>query len=212
MNRMKIALLALAGTAALGALTLSIPSDAHDTLHGADHAAHGMKSDEGTATGAAIGGSFDLVDEDGKPFTDKNLLGKYALVYFGFTNCPDVCPNDMKKIADTLKLTDKDRAAKLLPVFITVDPERDDPKTVKTYTDLFDDRIVGLTGKENNLRAVRDGYKVYAAKADQPDGTHMMNHSAYIYLMGPDGKFIDIFDPSESAPDIAKQLKGFIPG
>lgn len=162
-----------------------------------------------TATGATVGGAFTLTDQNGKTITDKDFNGQYRLIYFGFTSCPDVCPLTLREMTDALKLLDPATAAKVTPVFITVDPERDTPAVLKSYVSSFSPRLVGLTGTIKQVQEVENGYKVYAAKASSPSGSdYTTNHSAFIYLMGPDGKFIDVVDPSDQKTEgIAAWLK-----
>ena len=141
----------------------------------------------------AIGGHFDLIDQDGKPVTDAAYAGKYTLIYFGFTYCPDMCPTGLQSISRAMDLLG-DKAVQVQPLFITVDPERDTPKVVKEYVGNFHPSIIGLTGTAAQVAAAAKAYKVYYKKAEQVDDTnYMMDHSTLIFLMGPDGKFIDTF-------------------
>lgn len=183
------------------------------TIESARTYAHGAHEHETVApAGTEPGGPFKLTDQDGKTVTEKDFDGKYRLVYFGFTSCPDVCPVDLKKMTDALNMIDKGRLAEIAPIFITVDPDRDTPKVMKEYVSLFKPSPVGLTGSKEDLKKVQDGYKVYAAKVeDKKGGDYTLNHSAYIYLMGPDNRFIDIFTPEDKATDIAAKLKKIIP-
>ena len=163
---------------------------------------------ENTATGATVGGAFSLTDQTGRHVTDKHFTGHYRLIYFGFTSCPDVCPVHMQKMTEALKMLDDRQASKITPIFITIDPERDTPPTLKAYLSNFSPHFVGLTGTLKQVQEVENGYKVYAAKVQGGSATdYMMNHSAYIYLMGPSGEFIDILDPDLKASDIAARLK-----
>lgn len=169
-------------------------------------------------TGAAIGGEFALTDHNGVAVTDKTYDGKAKLVYFGFTHCPDICPNDMARLTATLKLLDEKTLSKSATLFITIDPERDTPDVMKNYVELYHPAITGLTGTKEQIKAVESAYKVYSAKVedDSHHGAHgnhgggnhyMMNHSAYIYLMDKDGTFIDVFNNAETPDNIAKALK-----
>jgi cytochrome oxidase Cu insertion factor (SCO1/SenC/PrrC family) len=162
-----------------------------------------------TATGATIGGAFQLTDQDGKTVTDTDFAGRYRLMYFGYTSCPDICPLDLKKMTEALKLLDPAQAAKIAPIFISIDPERDTPKVLKSYVAAFSPRLTGLTGTVRQVQEVENGYKVYAAKTTSATSSdYQMNHSAYIYLMGPNGAFIDVTDPSDQKPAaIAAWLK-----
>ncbi len=164
------------------------------------------------ATASTVGGAFALTDQNGKAVTDKTYDGKYRLVYFGFTSCPDICPGDLRRMADALGIAGDKVAGGVTPLFITVDPERDRPDVMKAYTGQFDPRIIGLTGTPEQIAAVQSGYKVYAAKVENKNPNDVtFDHSAYMYLMGPQGEFIDIFGHDEKASEIAAKLKKLIP-
>ena len=143
---------------------------------------------------AAIGGPFSLVDHNGKPVTDKSYGGEFLLVFFGFTYCPDICPAALQTVTATLeKLGDK--ANRLRPLFITVDPDRDTPEQLKLYMSNFHSRITGLTGTPEQIDAVAKAYRVYFRKvedASNSDG-YTMDHSAFIYLMAPSGDYVTHF-------------------
>ncbi|MBV8616909.1 MAG: SCO family protein [Acetobacteraceae bacterium] len=160
----------------------------------------------GTAT-AAIGGPFTLENGNGQAVTDRDFRGKYMLVYFGYTYCPDVCPTTLTELAGALdKLGPK--AARVQPVFITVDPQRDTPATIKQYTSAFSPRIVGLTGTPEQIAAVERAYHVFAAKHVTGPGPndYGMDHSSVLYLMGPNGRFIAPIDADQTAPQLAQTL------
>jgi protein SCO1/2 len=146
----------------------------------------------GTGT-ALIGGKFELVDSQGKAVTEKDFAGKYMLVFFGFTHCPDICPTALLVIQNALNALGRD-ADQITPMLITIDPERDTPKVMGEYVSHFGSRIVGLTGSGEQIQKVQDAYKVYSSKIEtgSPLG-HTMDHSSFIYLMGPDGKYITHF-------------------
>jgi protein SCO1/2 len=156
---------------------------------------------------ALIGGPFKLTTSDGKQVTDADYRGKDMLVFFGFTHCPDVCPTTLQLIAGVLdKLGPK--AGKVVPLFVTIDPERDGPKQLKDYTSSFHPSIVGLTGTSDEIAATAKAYRVYARKVadDQaPDG-YTMDHTAIIYLMGPDGKFVTHFTTATSVDAMAAAI------
>jgi protein SCO1/2 len=158
---------------------------------------------------ALVGGAFTLTDAEGKRRTDAEFRGKHMLVFFGFTNCPDFCPTALVTISQALeKLGPK--AEKLAPLFITVDPERDTPAQLKNYAQNFDKRIVMLTGSAEDIAGVAKAYRVYYAKRPLEKGEYTMDHSAYIYLLGPDGKYLTHFrhgiQPDDLAKALAKQL------
>lgn len=159
----------------------------------------------------AIGGHFDLIDQDGKAVTDAAYAGKYTLVYFGFTYCPDMCPTGLQSISRAMDLLG-DKAAGVQPLFITVDPERDTPKVVKEYVSNFHPSIIGLTGSPQQVAAAAKAYKVYYKKAEQvDDDNYMIDHSTLIFLMAPDGTFIDTFqedvDPKLLVQGIEKAMR-----
>lgn len=161
------------------------------------------------ATGA-FSGDFTLVDEKGATVTPKTYGTSYKLVFFGFTHCPTVCPTALVKIADILAGLPKDTAGRLVPLFITVDPERDTPEALRTYTDNFDPRIVGLTGSRAQVDAAIAGFKVYAARVDTGHGDYTMDHSTFMYLLGPDQTLRAIFYTEETVPDIVARIKDMV--
>jgi protein SCO1/2 len=145
----------------------------------------------GSPPGISVGGTFALTSGDGKPVTDTDFRGKYMLVYFGYTYCPDVCPTTLNAVADALdKLGPK--ADKIKPLFITVDPKRDTPAVVKQFAAAFGTRIEGLTGSAAQIATVAKEYRVYYAEHRTGPGPddYTMDHSSVLYLMGPDGRFI----------------------
>jgi len=163
----------------------------------------------GSALGAAIGGKFSLVDQNGNPFTDANLKGKWNLVFFGYTHCPDVCPtalNDLSLAIDQLGDKKKDVGI----VFISVDPERDTTAALKSYVESFGGPIEGLTGSAQEVAQAAKGYRVYYAKHPRSDGGYDMDHSALIYIMDPQGRFTATFTPEDTADTMAARLKKLV--
>ena len=158
---------------------------------------------------AAIGGPFQLTDQNGKAVTDKNLKGKPTLIFFGYTHCPDVCPTSLFEISEVLRALGKD-ADKVNAVFISVDPERDTPATMKEYLSSFDPHLEGLSGDPAETAKVVTSYRVYAKKVPTKDGDYTMDHTALIYLMDRDGRFVSPFNlkrtPEEAAADLKKYL------
>ena len=153
---------------------------------------------------AAIGGPFKLTDQNGKPRSDADFRGGYTLVFFGYTNCPDVCPTTLQTLTDAMADLGP-KAEKVTPVFITVDPERDTAKALKDYAANFTPRLVMLTGSPADIAAVAKEYRVYYAKAGEGPN-YAMDHTALIYLMGPDGTYVTHYAPQATADDIAKDL------
>ena len=164
------------------------------------------KGAAGTMLASAIGGPFQLVDQNGKRVSDADLKGKWQLLFFGYTHCPDACPTALNEIALALdKLGDK--RDKVEVVFITVDPERDTPQVLKSYVQSFDASIVALTGSPDQVAQAAKAYRVFYAKHPRPDGGYEMDHSAVIYVMDPRGRFTATFTPESTADAIAERLQ-----
>ena len=153
--------------------------------------------------GASIGGPFTLTGEDGKPVSDTDFAGKYRIMYFGYTFCPDVCPVDMQNLGAAMRLLDeKDPAlsAKIQPIFVTVDPARDTPDVLRQFTDAFYPRLIGLTGSADAIAKVAKDYAVYyQAEPPGPGGGYLVDHSRMAYLMSPAGKPLALL-PVEGPP------------
>jgi protein SCO1 len=162
----------------------------------------------GSRARASIGGPFTLENGAGQQVTDQSFRGKYMLVYFGYTYCPDVCPTTLQSLANALDTLGA-KAKDVVPIFITVDPARDTPAVMQRYAAAFSPRIVGLTGTPAEIAQVEKEYHVYAAKHVTGPGPndYLMDHSSVIYVMGPDGHFIAPLAedaPKQMAADIAK--------
>lgn len=156
---------------------------------------------------AAIGGPFTLTDANGKTVTDADFRGRYMLIFFGFTNCPDICPAGLQLISVAMaKLGDK--ADKVVPVFVSVDPARDTPEKLASYVKNFDDRVVGLTGTPEQIAHIASVYRVYYEKTpnESAPGDYGMNHTSIIYLMGPDGKYVRHFTPMTDLDEMVQRL------
>lgn len=162
-----------------------------------------------TSGGAAsVGGPFALVDQNGQAVTDQTFRGKWMLVFFGFTHCPDICPtalNDMTVALEALGPA----GDKVQPVFITVDPERDTVEAMAEYVGNFDPRIVGLTGTPEQIAQAAKAYRVYYKKVPQGDG-YTMDHTGILYVMDPEGRFVTHFSPTTSPADMAERLRKLI--
>ena len=162
-------------------------------------------------TASAIGGPFTLVDQNGKPVSDGDFKGKPFLVFFGFTHCPDVCPTTLFEVSEVLRALGPD-AARTAALFITVDPERDTPAVLKDYLSSFDPHLRGLTGTPQQIAAAEKAYRAYAAKvpATTGGGDYTMDHTALVYLMDKNGRFVAPFSlkrqPQEAAADLRKYL------
>lgn len=161
-----------------------------------------------------IGGPFTLTDQTGRTVTDADYRGKYLLVYFGYTYCPDVCPTELGAMARAVDLLGV-QGDKVQPLFISVDPERDTVAHLKEYVPLFHPRLAGLTGTPEQVKAAARAYRVYYAKAPQKDAgpdEYLMDHSSFIYLMGPDGRFLGVYPAGTTADRLAQDLGTRIAG
>jgi cytochrome oxidase Cu insertion factor (SCO1/SenC/PrrC family) len=159
----------------------------------------------------SVGGPFALTDQFGKLRTDADFRGQYMLVFFGFTHCPDICPIELQTISDALDQLGS-AAAKVTPIFITVDPARDTPDALRTYAANFHPRLVALTGNAEAIGKVAKSYRVYYAKATgtsapSDPAAYIMDHSAVVYLMGPNGDYVDHFGPDVTAQAMAEHLR-----
>jgi len=164
--------------------------------------------------GAEIGGSFTLIGEDGRSISDRDFAGQYRLVYFGFTYCPDVCPIDLQLIGQALRqleASDPEIAAKVQPLFISVDPVRDTPAVLREFTDAFHPRLIGLTGTPAQIEAVAKSHGVYFAKQEGGDAqNYLVDHNRTILLFGPQGEPIAIVPHERGADAIAAELKRWV--
>jgi protein SCO1 len=161
------------------------------------------------AAPAAIGGPFQLTDQSGQPVTEKNMLGHPTLIFFGFTHCPDVCPTSLFEMSQVLKALGKD-ADRVNAYFISVDPERDTTDAMKDYLSSFDPHLTGLTGTPDQVAKVISAYRVYARKVPLKDGDYTMDHTALIYLMDRDGKFVSPFNLKRTPEQAAADLKHYL--
>jgi protein SCO1 len=163
----------------------------------------------GVTAPATIGGPFQLTDQAGQAVTEKNLQGKPTLIFFGFTHCPDVCPTSLFEISEVLRAMGKD-ADRVNAYFISVDPERDTAVAMKDYLSSFDPHLKGLTGDADAVAKVISGFRVYAKKVPLKDGDYTMDHTALIYLMDRDGRFVTPFNLKRTPEDAAKDLKRYM--
>jgi protein SCO1 len=158
---------------------------------------------------ASVGGPFRLEDQNGKPFSDEDLKGRPFLVFFGFTHCPDICPTTLFDVSQIMQKLGKD-ADRTGAVFITVDPERDTPASLKDYLSNFDLHLRGLTGDPAAVNAAIKAYRVYAKKVPLDNGDYTMDHTAVVYLMDKDGHFVAPFNLKQSADDAAAQIRRYL--
>ena len=158
---------------------------------------------------AGVGGPFHLEDQNGKPISDQDMKGRPFLVFFGYTHCPDVCPTTLFEISEVMKSlgTDADRTGVL---FITVDPERDTPAVLKDYLSSFDPHLRGLTGDPDAIAATLKAYRVYAKKIPLKDGDYTMDHTAIVYVMDKNGRFVAPLNLKQTPAAAADQLRGYL--
>lgn len=159
----------------------------------------------GGVVGASIGGQFTLTDHTGRPFSSDMLSGKPSLMYFGFATCPDVCPTELADISAAVDILEETQNLDVRPVFITIDPERDGVEKVAEYVGFFHADMIGLTGSPAEINAAAKAYRVYYAKAEDPDfpDGYTMDHSSFIYLLDESGDFITYFKYGDTPEQIA---------
>jgi protein SCO1/2 len=163
--------------------------------------------DMGTRQGGAvtIGGPFSLVNGDEKRVSEADFKGKWLMVYFGYTYCPDACPTTLNSMAEMLARMGAD-ADKIQPVFITVDPERDTPTVMKQYVEAFDPRIVGLTGSPEEIAAAEKVYRVYSKKVGE-GANYLMDHTTVVYVMNPDYQFIGVVQADLPPAEMLEKMR-----
>ncbi|PHH76864.1 hypothetical protein CDD80_1163 [Ophiocordyceps camponoti-rufipedis] len=155
-----------------------------------------------------VGGGFELIDQDGKLFTSAMMKGKHSLVYFGFTRCPDICPDELDKMARMIDLVEDKAPGSLLPIFITCDPARDDSKALKSYLAEFHPAIIGLTGTYDQIKDVCKKYRVYFSTPQEVKAgqDYLVDHSIYFYLMDPQGDFVEALGRQHSPGEASKLI------
>ena len=168
----------------------------------------GVKSPIGP-TVAAVGGPFRLEDQNGRPVTDQDMKGRPFLVFFGYTHCPDICPTTLFDISQVLQKLGPD-ADRIGALFVTVDPERDTPAVLKDYLSNFDPHLRGLSGDRDAVNAAIKAYRVYAKKVPLEHGDYTMDHTAIVYLMDKDGRFVAPFNLKQTPEAAAAELKRYL--
>ncbi|WP_417253318.1 SCO family protein [Celeribacter sp.] len=158
---------------------------------------------------AAIGGPFELVNEDGVTVTDQDVFTKPTILYFGYTFCPDVCPLDNMRNADALRLLEE-RGYDAQTAFISIDPERDTPEVMKEFTSLFHEDMIGLTGTPEQVKAASTAYKTYYKKQDGDPEYYLVDHSTFTYLVFPEVGFVDFFKRDDTPEQMADRVACFI--
>jgi protein SCO1/2 len=183
----------LAGSAALAAITIVLwPSGGQVAV-----------------TPSAVGGPFALKDQNGRTVTEADFKGRPFLVFFGFTNCPDVCPTALFDMSEVFRRLGPD-ADKVSALFISVDPARDTPEKLKDYLQSFHERILALTGSQSDIDAVTKAYKAYAKRVPLEGGDYTMDHSAIVYLMDKNGRFVAPFNLKRPADEAAADLRRYL--
>jgi protein SCO1/2 len=158
---------------------------------------------------AAVGGPFKLIDQNGKAVSDQDLKGRPFLVFFGFTHCPDVCPTTLFDVSEMLRALGPD-ADRTRALFITVDPERDTPAVMKDYLSSFDPHLSGLTGDPAAIATVAKAYRVYYKKVPLDGGEYTMDHTAIVYLMDKEGRFVSPFSLKRGTEAAAADLRRYL--
>jgi protein SCO1/2 len=157
---------------------------------------------------ALVGGPFTLTDQHGAERTEQDFAGRYMLIYFGYTYCPDFCPMSLSNMTRAMDLLPPAAAEQVVPIFITVDPERDTAEAMGKYVTMFHPSLVGLTGAPEQIRKVAKDYKIYFAKVqDESMSDYTMDHSSFIYFMAPDDRLLRIFRMEDSAQDMADVIR-----
>lgn len=164
--------------------------------------------------GARIGVPFALIDQNGAPRSDRDFAGRYRIMYFGYTFCPDVCPTDLQTIGAGLRLfetQDAKRAARVVPIFVTVDPKRDTPAVLKSYVAAFHPRMIGLTGSPAAIAATAKGYGVVVdLGTPNAEGAYLVGHSRFAVLMDPAGKPVVLLPAEKTPRDVAAELDRWV--
>lgn len=174
----------------------------------------GQEAGIGPAQSDVVGGPFTLVSEAGETVTEETFAGRYMLMYFGFTFCPDVCPTDLAIVSRAYSLLPDDIRAQVQPIFVTVDPFRDDQRAVEVYTALFHQDLLGLTGTDEQVDAAKSAYRVWAepvGKEEDPE-FYLVNHTAFTYLQGPDNENVFVFSHDTPPEEMARHIEAAIAG
>ncbi|KAG6394520.1 hypothetical protein SASPL_145108 [Salvia splendens] len=171
----------------------------------------GVKFERSANHGPIIGGPFSLINTEDRRVTEKNLLGNWVLLYFGYTSSPDVGPSELRKMANTINILESKQNIKVLPIFVTIDPQRDTPSHLRAYIHEFDSRIVGLTGPVTAIRQMAQEYRVFFRKVDEQGSDYLIESSHNIYLLNPGMEVSRSFgleyNAGELSEAIAKEIK-----
>lgn len=165
---------------------------------------------EETGSGeVAIGGDFTLINQDGETVTNATFADHYRLIYFGFTMCPDICPVSLQIITNAVEALPPEEAVRVIPMFASIDPERDTPEVIKAYLEPYHPRFVGLTGDKAQVNVIKKSYKVYASKVTEQDLVegYYMDHSGFLYLISPEGKYLAHFTQETPVSEIVTTIQ-----
>ncbi|MFC7702592.1 SCO family protein [Plastorhodobacter daqingensis] len=203
MTRLYAGIAAAAVAAVLGALGVVV------LMRGQDEAFAQCRATNVAGGTAAIGGPFELVDQTGRTVTDADVFTKPALVYFGYTFCPDVCPLDSARNAEAVDLLEE-MGYEVTPVFISVDPQRDTPEVLADYAELFHPRMIALTGSPEQVQAASQAYRTYYRIHESDDEFYLVDHSTFTYLVLPEVGFVEFFRRESSAEEMAEATSCFL--
>lgn len=167
----------------------------------------------GSDTASLVGGPFTLTDQTGKTVTDQDFKGKVMMVFFGYTYCPDICPTTLTEVTQAMDMLKPEVAAKVEPIFITIDPERDTTDALAAYSQNFHEKIHYLTGTPEQIANVAKEYRVYYKKVESEEfNDYLMDHSSITYLMSPDGRYADHVNFNTPPEEIAAKLTKLVTG
>nr|XP_030143101.3 protein SCO1 homolog, mitochondrial isoform X2 [Taeniopygia guttata] len=155
-----------------------------------------------------LGGPFSLVSHEGQPRTNKDYIGQWVLIYFGFTHCPDICPDELEKMIAVVNEIDQiPSLPNLTPLFITIDPERDNQEAIARYVKEFSPKLVGLTGSKAQIDQVAKAYRVYYSEGPKDeDNDYIVDHTIIMYLLGPSGDFVDYYGQNKKSAEISASV------
>lgn len=168
-----------------------------------------LSGEQETGGTPLIGGPFELIDHQGESVTEATFAGRYMLVYFGYSYCPDICPTSLQTMTTAYDLLSAAEQAEVEPIFVTVDPERDTVAAIADYVSLFHEDLIGLTGSVEKVNDAAKAYRVYHAKAvdEASSADYLVDHSSFYYLMGPDGRYLRHFNHDTTEEDMAAGVR-----